>query len=160
MLDILSLPKTIVNWVADTGEEVFSEVFDFLDKDDKDDKDRGFLSSFIEIGAKKAVGMFDEEREMPEHLKQRTPEIARVASPRTTRVSSTGVQNREIRAAVERAFRRQNANSDFQRLINDAIVERNLRTGRRTMGLESPRLPQAQVAPMATPKKVSETEIQ
>lgn len=160
MLDkIFSLPKIAVDWVADAGADLFSDIFD--DDDDDDKKKDGFLGSFLKRGAEKAVGMFDDEdRKMPEHLKQTQRKIERFAGRRETRVRPTGIQNREIRAAVERAFRRQNANADFQRLINDAVVNRNLRIGRRTIGLEAPRLPQAQVAPMATSKKVSETEIQ
>lgn len=149
-----------VGWVsggADNTDETY-----LLHKDEGSSS--GDIFGFIQKGARAYTAMTDrgDDREAFEATKRTPPKITRYRgqAPRAAGLEAlrnpVGLRNPDITSALQKFINRTSANPHMGRMQNDIMVSRNLRQGRRTVGLETPKLPTATKAKPATVRKESE----
>ena len=149
-----------VGWVsggADNTDETY-----LLHKDEGSSS--GDIFGFIQKGARAYTAMTDrdDDREAFEATKRTPPKITRYSgqAPRAAGLEGlrnpVGLRNPDIASALQKFINRTSANPHMVRMQNDIMVNRNLRQGRRTVGLETPKLPTATKAKPATVRKESE----
>lgn len=148
-----------VGWVSG-GDDNTDETY-LLHKDEGSSS--GDIFGFIQKGARAYTAMTDrdDDREAFQSAQRTPPKITRYRrqTPRTgleALRNPVGLRNPDIASALQKFINRTSANPHMGRMQNDIMVSRNIRQGRRTVGLETPKLPTATKAKPATVRKESE----
>lgn len=118
------------------------------------------VGSFVGSGAKAYLKSQKGDGPIKQTQRQ-APKITRAAS--TVNVAGlaslrnpVGVNNPDVRAAMQRLSQRTNINSDMQSISQQYMTKRQ---GSRTMGLESSSLPRVRTAPAASVRTTSTQEV-
>ena len=118
------------------------------------------LGDLVSSGAKyylesqKKGGPFGQSQRQPLNIK-RTPSTVNVAGLAALR-NPVGVNNPDVRAAMQRLAQRTNVNPDMQSISQQYMTKRQ---GSRTIGLESSALPRVRTAPAASVRTTSTQEV-
>lgn len=107
----------------------------------------GFLD-LAKSGAKaySAMSESDEDKEAFQATKFERPQLqrfrGRAPDARLSNIANpVGLQNARIETAIRKFMNRQSSNSHMSRMQQDISVARNIRQGRKTTGLEAPKIP-------------------
>ena len=147
-----------VGWVSG-GEDSYHDDYGGSPKSDSGD-----IFGFIQKGAKAYTAMTDrdDDREAFQSVRRTPPKITRYSgqAPRAAGLEGlrnpVGLRNPDITSALQKFINRTSANPHMGRMQNNIMVNRNIRQGRRTVGLETPKLPTATKAKPATVRKEAE----
>ena len=110
----------------------------------------GFLGDIIGKGASAYVESQKEGADDFGVPEIETPRIQRFSGQAPRAAVSPAMQNPRVQLALQNIFNRVNNERNLQQMVRDSGVPMTTRTGRRTLGLEAPRIPSATKTKLAS----------